>query len=218
MRLDYQMLDKHFKAILGKTGDNTYQTPRLDKSTHALETIEYEHHEIHSGSSFTAYYTITTAATNGHRSGLYIMTPIAKEIHAIISFSASVAANFSLCEAPTIAADTGTDAVVIYNRNRNSSKSSLIKDNAAARAANRYTTLTEAQIAGDGTWATGTVIRTEPLIAGGGPKPAGGESRGEQEYILKHDTAYVFLITNTVATANTHHILLDWYEHTPRSA
>ena len=218
MKLDQLHLDKNLIAILAKTGDDTYQTPRLDLSTHALETIEYEHHEIHSGSSFTAYYTITTAATNGHRSGLYIRTPISKEIHAIVSFSASVAANFAICEAPTIAANTGTHAVQTYNRFRDSSKTSLVKDNANTPAANKYTTLSEAQIAGDGTWATGTVLRTEPLQTGVGPKPAGGTSRGNQEYILKSDTKYVFLLTNTVATANVHHILCDWYEHSPKSA
>jgi len=30
------------------------------------------------------------------------------------------------------------------------------------------------------------------------------------------DTAYVFMLTNTAASANTHIILLDYYEHTPK--
>jgi hypothetical protein len=79
---------------------------------------------------------------------------------------------------------------------------------------NKFTTLTEAQIAGDGTWATGTVLRTEPLTVGAGPKPVGGDTRATEEYILKANTKYVFLLTNTAASANTHTILIDWYEHT----
>ena len=210
--IDTNLADQ-YKVQLCKTEDNHYHTPRLDETSRAMLTIDLAHHKIHHCLSFTAYYTIKTAATDGHRSGLYLKTGSAWQIHLVVSFSASTAADFSLCEAPTIAANTGTHAVQMYNRDRNSSCASTCFDNATSRAVNKYTTLTEAEIAGDGTWATGTVIRTEPLTAGAGPKPAGGSGRDAQEYILKKDTAYVFLITNTVALANTHHILVDWYEH-----
>ena len=190
---------------------------QIDNSTRVPITVSYSHHEIHSGSSFTAQYTITTAATSGHRSGLYLKTPAVKEIHLVASFSCSAAATFSICEAPTIAANVGTHAVTVYNRDRNSSKTSSVFDNATTNAVNKVTTLTEAQIGGDATWATGTVIRTAPLQVGVGPKAAGGTARGVQEYILKSATKYVFLITNTVATANNHYIQVDWYEHTNKT-
>ena len=187
----------------------------IDGITTALVTIEYEHHEIHKGYSFTAYYTITTAPTIGHRSGLYIKTPATPSLcHVIVSFSASTAAYFSICEAPTIASDIGTHGVAIYNRYRDSIITSGCFDNDNPAVVNKYTTLSEAEISGDVTWDTGTILRTEPLEIGAGPKPAGAEGRGEQEYILKANTAYVFLITNTASSANAHHILLDWYEHT----
>ena len=189
---------------------------RIDASTRALTTITYEHHEIHGGGSYSTSYAITTAATSGHQSGIYMLTPATKEIHLVVEFSASVAANYSICEGITLAADTGTDGVAIYNRNRNSTKTSEIKDNATPQVANKVSTLSQAELAGDGSWACGTTIRTAPLEAGSGPKPAGGASRGSQEYILKKSTAYAFIITNTVATANKHDILLDWYEHTPQ--
>jgi len=207
-------MDKTTNAHLAKLVDT--ELNNLDNLANAIKIIDYDHHEIHGGSSFTAYYTVTTAATDTHRSGLYIKTPAAggKLCHMVVSFSASAAADFSICEAPTIAANIGTHAVVVYNRYRDNAKTSGVLSNATAPVANNYTTLTEAEIAGDGTWATGTVIRTEPLKIGDGPKAAGGTSRGDQEYILKAGTAYVFLITNTAATANTHHILVDWYEHT----
>jgi hypothetical protein len=180
-----------------------------------VEVIDRAHHEIHEGTSFTASYHVTTASTNAHRSGLYIKTPNnGKYCHAVVQFSCSTAATYSICEAPTIAANIGSHANVIYNRYRDNTTLSGCLDNATSAAANKYTTLTEAQIAGDGTWATGTVIRTAPMIAGTGPKPAGGSSRDTQEYILKANTKYVFLITNTTADANSHSILLDWYEVT----
>jgi hypothetical protein len=185
----------------------------VDGITTALKTIEYAHHEIHDGSSFSAYYSVTTASTNGHRSGIFIKTPAVKLCHLVVQFSVSTAATYSICEAPTIASNVGTHTSVIYNRYRDSSSVSGCLNNATSPAAGYITTLTEAQIAGDGTWATGTVIRSAPLIAGSGPKPAGGSSRDSQEYMLKANTKYVFLITNTTADANAHNILIDWYEH-----
>ena len=208
--------ERLIRAIAGKTGDHTYQVPRLDVSTHAWNTIEHDHHEIHAGSSFSAYYSRTTDATDAHRSGIYLLTPdTAKELHFVVEFSASFAAFFSICEGVTIDLNEGTNGVAIYNRDRNSTKTSVAKDNATAHTANKVTTFTEAEIAA-ANFAAGTIIRTEPLIAGGGPKPAGGSSRGAQEYILKKNTPYVFLLTNVGANANVHHILLDWYEHTPK--
>ena len=218
--VDTATVSTRIPPVRGRTGDATVQDLRVDAITHTLQTIEYAHHEIHGGSSFTAYYTRTTAATSGHRSGLYIQTPAAggKLLHIVAQFSASTAANYSICEAPTIAANVGTHGGVIYNRYRDHAGTSGCFDNATVAAVNKFTTLTEAQIAADGTWAVGTLLRTAPLTVGSGPKPAGGAGRDSQEYILKAATQYVFLITNTSADANAHHILIDWYEHANKAA
>lgn len=210
--------DRYFKGLLGKTGDDTYQVPRLDSMAHAQNTIDFAHHEIHDGDSFSAYYTVTTAATDAHRSAIYLLTPASIPLlHMIIQFSASFAAIYSICEGVTIDLNEGTNGVAIYNRDRNSAKTSLARDNATAHTANKVTTFTEAEIAG-ANFTTGTIIRTVPVVAGAVPKPAGGSSRDAQEYILKKNTPYVFLLTNVGANANVHHILLDWYEQTPREA
>ena len=42
--------------ILAKTSDTTFKEPRIDAATHAMTPVEYEHHEVHSGSAFTANY------------------------------------------------------------------------------------------------------------------------------------------------------------------
>ena len=202
--------------ISGKTDDTgtTFQTVRIDAATHMLVTVEDDEHHIHEGDSFTAYYARTTDATDGHRSGLYIKTPSGTKLfHLIASFACSTGADLSVLEAPTIAANVGTHANVIYNRFRDDATASIALDNATSAAVNKFTTLDETEINGDGTWATGTVLRTEPLTVGSSPKPAGGSSRGTQEYILKANTAYVFLLTNTAASANDHLIEIDWYEH-----
>lgn len=209
MKIDNRTGTAH-KIVYGKNGDE-YHPLLIDNLSKSQVIIDVGHYYIHEGDSFTAYYTVTTAATNGHRSGLYLKTPSeSPSVKLIVSFSASTAAIFSICEAPTIAANTGTHNNAIYNRCRDSIKISHLLDNSTTPLVNKVTTLTEAQIAGDGTWATGTVIRTEPLVAGADPKPAGGSGSDAQEYILKSNTKYVFLLTNTVALANTHHILIDW--------
>ena len=34
-------------TITGKTSDTTFRTPRVDPSTHTMQSISYGHHEIH---------------------------------------------------------------------------------------------------------------------------------------------------------------------------
>lgn len=198
--------------VVGKIADTIWRALRLDHDTHALKVLDIAHGLIHEGKAFTAFFSRTTANTDAHRTGIYIKTPATKEVHLVASFAASAAANLSIHRAPTIAANVGTHTSVIRNRDENSSTASECKNNATTPAAALITTLTETQIAADLTWADGTVIREEPLTAGVGPKPAGGSTRDTQEYILKANTAYVFLLTNVGANANIHHILLDWYE------
>jgi len=214
MKLDANA-DKYFKGILEKTGDDTYQVPRLDPITHASMMIDYEHHEIHNGTSFTAYYTRTTAATDAHRSAIYLLTPTSPELHMIISFAGSAASFFTICEGVTIDLNEGTNGVEIINRDRNSNKISGAMDNATAHTTNKVTTFDETELAA-ANFTAGTIIRTEPIAIGTGPKPAGGDFRGAQEYILMRNTPYVFLLTNLGANANVHHIFIDWYEHTPK--
>ncbi len=50
---------RHTKIMLGKTEEGKYQAPQIDQITHVLEVISDEHHEIHEGKSFTAYFAIT---------------------------------------------------------------------------------------------------------------------------------------------------------------
>ena len=191
--------------------------PVVERMTLASPVVLYPHHEIHGGSSFTVHYSLTTAATNAHRTGIFIKTGLntGPLCHMVAEFSCSHAAVYSINEGVTFDVNEGTNGQPIYNRYRDSTKVSTVSDNATAPVANKICTLTEAEIAA-GNFAAGTVLRSAPMVAGGGPKAAGGDSREEQEYILKANTKYIFMVTNVGANANTHHILLDWYEHTNR--
>jgi len=59
--------------ITGKTSDTTFQTPRVDATTHTLQTIDYSHHEVHAGSSF--YYHDVIALGNGASQDYLITVP-----------------------------------------------------------------------------------------------------------------------------------------------
>jgi len=191
---------------------NTSRVP-TEAGCGALITIDQGHREIHEGDSYTALYTITTAAALGARSGILIKTPAApKGVHMLGSFACSAASDARLCEAPTVTANVGSHGNVIYNRLRGSANTSGIFDNATVPVVNKFTTLTEAQIAGDGSFALGTVLRTFPVSIGTGPQQTGGTSRADSEYILAANTKYLVLLTTTSGSATTHWLLLDWYE------
>jgi hypothetical protein len=186
------------------------------KSNYIIQEVintEYTHEEIHDGNAFTAAYKTTTANSNSVRSAILFKTG-AKEIHMVASFSCVSAANAGIYEQPTVAANVGTHTNTPINRNRRSPKTSTIISNATVPLADRYTTLTEAQIAGDGTFALGAELRLQPLKTSTGVNALGGESRDSQEYVLNPDTKYLFIIQNTVAAINDQLIILDWYEET----
>ena len=197
--------------IYGYTGSNRHKI-RIDESTRAMLTVDYAHHEIHGGSSYTVGFS-NTESGDDERSGIYFVTPVTpKECHPTFTFSASAAAEFFICEAPTLAADEGTHTVAVHNRNRNSTNTTTMRDNDNPAVVGYVTTLVEEDF--DVTFAQGTVLRYAILQSGAGPFTAGGVSRGSQEYVLKYNTKYIAYIQNIGANSNIHNIQLDWYEHT----
>ena len=60
-------------------------------------------------------------------------------------------------------------------------------------------------------------MRTAPIQTGTSPKPTGGSYEGSS-WILKANTKYVFLLTNTTAAENNHFILLKWGEDIHKEA
>ena len=186
-----------------------------DPMTGALMTIDYPHHELHSGSSFTASYTNVTTNNNLHRSAIGFTTPnTTKWFHSIAAISASDPAEVFVCEAATIDDDDGTQAVA-YNRNRNSAKVSTVLSLEGTPTAGSITTFTEAQVVA-ATFTCGTELAYGVIQEGGGPQAVGGVARGIQEWILKQNTTYVIVVKNTAQNPNAHNIRLDWYEHTNR--
>jgi len=160
------------------------------------------------GNVYAAQYALTTAATSGHRTAIFLNSMRSSTLYMRVSFSASVAADYLICEAPTIAVNVGTHAHPVYNRLRDSLNISHINDNKTVATLGAVTTLTEAEIAADLTFAEGTVLFQAPI------NPATGLNyESENVIVLKENTNYIFMIKNTVATANKHVIKLDWLEN-----
>jgi hypothetical protein len=179
--------------------------------------VEYDHHEIHDGSAYHVHYSVTTANSDGDVTGIMFTTPnTTKWIHLVASFACSGAAEAIILEAPTLAdAGDGTDKVVL-NRNRNSSNVSAVQSLEDTPTVGSVTTMNEAEWTAVGVSA-GTELSHEYLAAGTSPRAAGGTTRGGQEWLLKQGTTYVFYLQNNGASANTHSIDLEWYEHTDKT-
>ena len=188
---------------------------RLDKTTHALNIVDYAHHEIHGGSSYTAHVNNITANADDARTLVGFYTPdTTKWLHMVIHVTVSSAAEFKVIEAPTIDLDEGTQ-IYAYNRNRNSSNTSGILSLETTPVAGQLTWMLEAEVAA-ANLANGWEIEHQ-MMGSATSKAIGGESRGTEELVLKQNTLYVMYLQNIGASQNYHHINLDWYEHTDKN-
>jgi hypothetical protein len=203
--------------IEGCVSDYQHRDLRADLSTHSLQVIDYDHHEIHSGSSFHVGYSVTTASSDDDVTAIMLKTPnTTKWCHITATFTCSDPAEAILLEGPTLAdAGDGSDKAVL-NRNRNSTTTSTVASLEDTPTVGSVTTMNETEWTAVGV-SGGTELEHVYLQGGSGPQAVGGVSRGTQEWVLKQDTIYVFYLQNTGANANAHSISLDWYEHTDKT-
>jgi hypothetical protein len=182
-------------AMLGKTGDKTYQTPRLDTVTHTLQTIDYAHHEIHGGSTFHVNDVI--AMTNAQVVDYLITTPnTARWAHLgyeIDPLDSGIA--LGIFEG---ADRVGTTALIAYNRDRNSA-----------------TTATTTMHRGH---SAGTTDGVQIVTRRTGTKTIGASTGDSTERIMKQNTKYIFRVTNLSAQTNNVSLRWFWYEHTNKTA
>jgi len=174
--------------------NSTIITSPRDSSTHALETIDYAHHEIHSGSSFVVTDVQSVSTTTQK---WMVTTPnTTKWAHMIFNIECTG----ELLAVVTEGADrTGTTGLTEINRNRNSGGAATV---AVHRDVSSGTT--------DGAVTMGSV-RSGATGVGSKTISAGG-SRGTNEFVLRQNTKYVVSVTTYAAVFVT--LRLDWYEHT----
>lgn len=183
----------------------------IDEDTGSITTITQEHSELHCGDSFSSWY-LQDVSDIGDKSIIAFKTSnTIKWIHVTVTSAATVMAHSRILEAPAITDNTGA-TLAIYNRDRNSATTSTVIDTSpavdVAGQAMYFTELTTGNVTG------GTEIAHEHLGTGEGKKTLGGATRGTQEWILKQNTFYAFVIESITADDNTHVIGLSWYEHT----
>lgn len=201
-------VDSHLQGYNGATWENV----GLDAATRVLSIIEYEHHEIHSGRSFTCNYTQTVSDTND-RSIITFRTPnTTRWLHMVATDTATALANFIITRAPTVTDNAGA-VLPIFNRDENSTNISGVWDTSQNPDVQGQATLfTEATM---GNVTGGTDIYTETI---GGPTAPGnrtqaGGSRGLSEFVLLPNTLYAFELISLTDDDNIHHVILNWYEH-----
>lgn len=197
--------------VRGYNGTN-FQDVRIDSQTRAWNTIEYEHHEIHAGSSFFCHYH-NDCTNTGEMTMIAFNTPnTTKWIHIIFEASSTAAAYMGIYEVADLDVDEGTQ-LTIYNRDRNSATLSVVTSVETVPVANKATSYTEAQAAG-ATLSVATELERHYMGAAAAGADIAGQARAVSEWILKQATQYAFVIVSTTNDDNTHSLRLSWYEHT----
>ena len=169
------------------------------------------HEYIHEGVSYVVSKSQTTANADGNVTILTFKTGTDKIVHIFPSLSATGTAWFYIYENPTIANNTGTDSVAVYNRNRLVGNTSTIidtKPNPDITGSVTYWDETDGAGANI-TLGDGTLLYSEQIAAG---RTSFAISRNEAEFNLAKDTYYAFVLENEGASANIHNIILNWYE------
>ena len=170
----------------------------IDSSTESIMCIDYEHHEIHSGSHFylCGFETIDDAGT----AVFSITTPnTTEELHMTFAIQGTSQTELAIYEGAAITGGTATTAL---NNNRNSSHTS------AATIVKNPTINT-----------AGTLIYSYSSgFAGVTPQATRSDeiSRREREIVLKTNTTYNFIITSR-DDGNIVSYCGEWYEHVPKN-
>ncbi len=186
-------------SLYGRINADTVKPIRIDASTHSIQTLEYAHHEIHSGSHFfiKGQQDVSGAGTN--LDFLFVVPNTTTWPHAQWNIAGESEFTMSLYEG-VVTSNNGSP-VTIYNANRNSS-------NAATTLGYSGPTLNSGSL---GDASDGGVLIWQAKI-GSGKNATEGRSTG-YEIIAKQNTKYWFRFTKIAA--GDHYVDYDfnWYEH-----
>jgi len=195
------MSNIHTTYIHGyRSSDGTFQPLRLDKSTNTLQTIDYEHHEIHAGSHFfvVGYQDLSI---NQVLDFTFLMPNTTTWAHWNFKIDCESETNWLVYEA-AVATNALANTITPLNSNRNSATASgtTLKYEVQANlvAANADTNVTAATLLLAG-------------ISGAGKGGAGAYERGH-ELILKQGTLYC--LRAIASAAGYINFDMQWYEHT----
>lgn len=168
----------------------------IDPVTHALNVVNYPHHEIHEGEAYNIS-AVDTDVDSGAVFSLGFTTGVGSSFfHLVFDFTTSAQTEITVRDSPGL---SGGTAITAFNRNRTSTNTSAC------------TCTTNPAISGTG--GSGTVIFQQTV---GVKANTGGQARDVSEWILNSGTNYLF-VTQSAAANNIISTKLDWYEHESKS-
>ncbi len=189
--------------LFSKTGDTTWQAPRLDPTTHAIITVDHATGDAHEGNYFYVKGWMDIANAGTHLDFLWVVASTTKWPHA--NWNLSAEAEFIMTMYEDVSTSNNGTPITIHNSNRNSST-------AAGVLGFTGPTLTSGTL-GDGSNG-GTEVWA--AIVGSGKDATVGKTTG-YGFIGKQGSKYWFRLTHV--PAGTHWIDFDfnWSEQTNKA-
>ena len=183
-------------------GSSKFRTIRIDPSTHAMATIEYEHHEIHGRSHYVVHGFLDISGANDVLDFTWQMPDTTKEIHWVWEIETEKAITWYVYM-DAVATNSLANTITPINSDHNYivSKPS--------------TTVMKYEIQADlATANADTAIGSSTIVASGkiGDNKTGGNAGREHEKIMKRNSLYCF---RALASAGGYiNFNMNWYEHT----
>jgi len=186
------------------TTSESLRNCRLDSSTQTLQTIEYEHHEIHAGSHFyVADSSTINEATTDAVDYLLVVPNTTKWPHVVFNVDGVAVTSVFLYEDCLQETSDGWTQLNVFNNNRNSSADA---------------TMEVWKYAGSSIPSSdfGDVIYSYASGATSMRSNTPMEARKDRELILCQGVKYVLRVLSGTAS-NLCNVLIYWYEHTDKS-
>jgi hypothetical protein len=193
-----QILNGLAGTLWGMISQTVARPIRIDSSTHVLQTMTYEHHEIHGGSHYFVVGYQDLAITNV-LDFTWQMPDTTTWTHWSWKLSTESETLWQVYEG-AVATNPLANAITPRNNNRNSTNTS--------GTAMRYEVQADLATANADT-AVGAATLLESGISGAG-KDSGDELR-DNELVLKQNTLYCLRATATAA--GYVNFRMEWYEH-----
>ena len=198
--------DKQRSPLIYNSSTDKLYRLKNDGITDSFMTVDYSHHEIHSGSHYFNMFGVDVPANDFL--DLRLTTPdTAKWLHFVGIYVTESEFHFGLYEGVTVNAGDSV-ALSAVNSNRNSTNTSGLTHlsyilNVDLAAANVDTPI-----------AAATQLAT--VFTGSGLKIGGGFGR-DSEIVLKQNTSYTFRFENQSASTKWVTWEFEWYEHTDKT-
>jgi len=185
--------------VSGKSG--------IDASTESIQTISYEHHEIHGGSTYRVQAFDDAIAGSGGTLSISFFVPNQTTLpHIIWEFIHEGDMTMTLLEGTTLTVSTGTD-VLCKNSRRDAGDTSILQGVATGSLASNYVTK-------NATYSGGTVVSLKRNYS---TRNTSSEGSRRAEVILAANTYYTFVLTNNETSTQGGQIRLEWYEHADKN-